>query len=341
MQDIAVNKKQFVDKIEIAENVSSKLKLSIKEYDNILIVFQVTVGLREIQKYVAVVDSVISEYKLLNQEVEVALDEGRQLIMNIANTPGKQVESSLPKSNENKAQTRVINRPHLGVQIVTLTEEVRRQINQDKNLNFSVNRDTGVLILKTEKNSPAAKSGIKPGDIILTIDGKAVTDVSEVTAAIRKSQVGAELPLEINRQQQRFKTLVRLEAKPNTSNLKEEEKQANNIDRNNTPENAIVEYYQLINERKYSSSWAILSSRFKKLQPDNNYKNYKEWWEKVASTRIISIQLVSNNKDSAVVDAKLKYFLKDGRQLDDLSRFRLMLNSNSKWLIDDKKKLEV
>jgi hypothetical protein len=234
LHDISVKKEFFLEKIKVSENFSLKLKKSIKEYDNILNVFQVYVGLGKAQKYIETIDSVISQYKILNQEVQTALSEGRQVIANIAELPPQE---------------------------------------------------------------PA----------------RAVT-----TNASKENTI----------QQQ------------DTSSSKLKENQATKDDIN-TPDNAIVEYYQLINQRQYESSWAILSSRFHRLKSDNNYKSYEEWWEKVASAKIVSINLIENSKGNAVVDVKLKYFLKDGRQLDDSSRITLSLDSNGKWLIDDKRNLEL
>ncbi|MBW4690409.1 MAG: SH3 domain-containing protein [Lyngbya sp. HA4199-MV5] len=84
LRNISAKKKTFSEKIAIAEGVSSKLKTSIKDYDNILNVFQVEVGLNKVEKYVETVDIVISKYKGLDQEVQTALREGRQVIMNLA-----------------------------------------------------------------------------------------------------------------------------------------------------------------------------------------------------------------------------------------------------------------
>ncbi|MEA5599270.1 hypothetical protein [Rivularia sp. UHCC 0363] len=227
LNDINVTEKEFTERIDVAENVSLKLKGSIKEYDNILNVFQVTGGLRKAREYLVTIDSVISQYENLNREVQIALDEGRQLIKNIADTPN-QVDETL-------------------------------------------------VFTPTDENTPQ------------------------------------QTPSDLN---------------PNPSDI------------TNKPEDAIAQYYQLINQRQYSSSWAMLSSRFKSLQPDNNYNNYQEWWDKVASTRIDSIRLIETSDNNAVVDVKLKYSLKDGRELDDPSRITLTLDSNGKWLIDDKRKLE-
>lgn len=238
LSDIDVTERKFTAKIDVAENVSLKLKESIKEYDNILNVFQVTGGLRKAQEYIVTVDSVISQYESLNREVEIALDEGRELITNLPDAPTQETEAPVvPPANES----------------------ITPQPSSDTN--------------------------------------------------------------------------------SNSSDLVDEDNEA--LKRNTTkrPEKAIVEYYQLISQRQYSSSWAMLSSRFKRLQPDNNYTNYQEWWNKVASIRINSIRLIEKSDSDAVVDVKLEYSLKDGRQLDDPSRFTLVLDSDGKWLINDKRKL--
>lgn len=68
--------------------------------------------------------------------------------------------------------------------------------------------DRGVLILEVKQDYPAAKAGIQVGDVIVTINGKTVTDYKEVIDEIGKTQVGTELPLEVYRGQQKLKILV-------------------------------------------------------------------------------------------------------------------------------------
>jgi putative serine protease PepD len=41
--------------------------------------------------------------------------------------------------------------------------------------------------------SPAAKAGIKTGDIIVAIDGKTVNSMDDVVAAVRSNQVGDKM----------------------------------------------------------------------------------------------------------------------------------------------------
>jgi hypothetical protein len=104
------------------------------------------------------------------------------------------------------------------------------------------------------------------------------------------------------------------------------------------PDKAIQNYYQLINQRQYSEAWGYLSNRFQNIKPDNNYNNYEEWWNQVNSVTIDSINVIEKNNNMAIVHASLSYSMKDGRKIDDPSRITLVLNSNGKWLIDEKSK---
>jgi PDZ domain len=216
LRDIGLKKEDFSAKIRVAYDVSSKLKISIKDYDDILIVFQVRVGLDEAQKYLNIVDSTISRYTLLEQEVQVALRDGRRIIANIADTPSSPTpsESISPRPSEpvpspefSSSQT---DRPILGVKVASLTEDLRQQINQDKSSSISINVDKGVLVVGVEKDYPAYKSGIQIGDVIVKINARTVVNHDEFMDEIKKMQVGMELPLEVYRGQQKLEVLVNL-----------------------------------------------------------------------------------------------------------------------------------
>ncbi|MBD1861754.1 MULTISPECIES: HhoA/HhoB/HtrA family serine endopeptidase [Trichocoleus] len=89
--------------------------------------------------------------------------------------------------------------PYLGIQMVDLTGEIKEEINRDRELGIKVTQDQGVLIVKVLDNSPAAKAGLKQGDVIQKINGKSVRTASEVQEMVEASVVGAQLNLEINR----------------------------------------------------------------------------------------------------------------------------------------------
>jgi len=57
----------------------------------------------------------------------------------------------------------------------------------------------GALIQEVAPDSPAAKAGIQPGDLVVSVDGKAIENYSEMIAAIRAHQPGDKVTLGIVR----------------------------------------------------------------------------------------------------------------------------------------------
>ncbi|MCS6815139.1 MAG: trypsin-like peptidase domain-containing protein, partial [Cyanobacteria bacterium] len=64
--------------------------------------------------------------------------------------------------------------PFLGIQMVDLTPELKREYNQSPRADFEVSRDRGVLIVKVFEDSPASQAGLKAGDMIQAINGKPI-----------------------------------------------------------------------------------------------------------------------------------------------------------------------
>ena len=103
-----------------------------------------------------------------------------------------------------------VDHPYLGIKMVTLTAELKKEINQDNNAGFKVTRDAGVIIVSVAKNSPAQAAGIQPGDIILKVGGKAIKTAGEVQEQVEASSVGGALEVEVLRQD----TAQRLQVRP-------------------------------------------------------------------------------------------------------------------------------
>jgi Do/DeqQ family serine protease len=104
--------------------------------------------------------------------------------------------------------------PYLGIQMVTLTPEIKKNINSNPNAGVSVSEDQGVLIVKVMPSSPAAKSGLRAGDVIQQINGQPVTDAGSVQQAVEKGKVGGDLQVQLRRNSQNLSLAVRTGAFP-------------------------------------------------------------------------------------------------------------------------------
>jgi S1-C subfamily serine protease len=70
--------------------------------------------------------------------------------------------------------------------------------------------DHGVLIVNVTPGGPAAQAGLKPGDIIVQLDGKAVNDVSGLGAILLSKKPGDTLSVQFYRGNQQQTVNVRL-----------------------------------------------------------------------------------------------------------------------------------
>ncbi|WP_448572938.1 HhoA/HhoB/HtrA family serine endopeptidase [Trichothermofontia sp.] len=93
-----------------------------------------------------------------------------------------------------------VEHPFLGIQMVDLTPELRKELNKDGDLGVTIGQDRGVLIVQVLTPSPAAQAGLRAGDIIQRLEGNPVASAAEVQAIVEGSRVGSTLLVEVNRQ---------------------------------------------------------------------------------------------------------------------------------------------
>ena len=90
-----------------------------------------------------------------------------------------------------------VQHPYLGISMATLTPSVVEDLTQEVNLRVTANQ--GVLILNVASNSPAARAGLRTGDVIQQIDGRRVTTADQLQQQVEKTSVGGNVGLEVNR----------------------------------------------------------------------------------------------------------------------------------------------
>jgi serine protease Do len=90
-----------------------------------------------------------------------------------------------------------VDHPYLGIQMVTLTPEIRERINA--RLGVSLTTDKGVLLIDIVPRSPAAAGGLRAGDVIQSINNQPVTKIEEVQKIVESSKIGVPLQLQVQR----------------------------------------------------------------------------------------------------------------------------------------------
>ena len=90
-----------------------------------------------------------------------------------------------------------VSHPFLGIQMIALTPEMARENNSDPNAPLIVPEVQGVLVMRVVPNTPAEEAGIRKGDVIVQIDGEAVTEPEQLQNLVENSQIGQILQLKV------------------------------------------------------------------------------------------------------------------------------------------------
>ena len=103
-----------------------------------------------------------------------------------------------------------VEHAYLGIEMATLTPDVKEQINSNNNSNIRVTVDRGVAIVSVVPASPAAASGLRAGDVIQKINNQPIIQSEAVQEFVQNARVGGLLQMEINRNGQ----ILNLSVKP-------------------------------------------------------------------------------------------------------------------------------
>ncbi|MBN2384013.1 DegQ family serine endoprotease [bacterium] len=79
----------------------------------------------------------------------------------------------------------------LGVSIQKVTPDLAEK--------YELSETAGALVAQVVADSPAEKAGIEQGDVIISFDGKAIKDVSDLSAIVADTLVGAKVKVELVR----------------------------------------------------------------------------------------------------------------------------------------------
>ena len=113
------------------------------------------------------------------------------------------------RAMESLVKTGKVTRGYLGATISPVTQELAQQ--------FKAPDTSGALVQDVAPGSPAAKAGLKPGDVIRKFNGRPVNDSGELLAMVASTNPGTAVTLEVLRNGQPQTENVTLEQRP--SNL--------------------------------------------------------------------------------------------------------------------------
>lgn len=100
---------------------------------------------------------------------------------------------------------RAVVRPWLGARTQTVTSEMARSL--------GLSRPQGALVADLYPNGPAAKAGLRQGDVVLQADGRALADAADLSYVVRNHRPGESIQLTVRRASGQEQT-VALRAEP-------------------------------------------------------------------------------------------------------------------------------
>jgi serine protease Do len=100
------------------------------------------------------------------------------------------------------AESGHVTRAWLGVTIQPLTKDLAST--------FGLPDTNGALVSGVAPDSPAAKVGLKQGDVITKYDGRAVARIADLPRAVAETPVGREVPVEVMRDGKRVALTVKV-----------------------------------------------------------------------------------------------------------------------------------
>jgi S1-C subfamily serine protease len=142
-------------------------------------------------------------------------DRGQVIGINTAirQAPGAGLSFAIPINTARQIADQILARgfashPYIGVRLQALTPQLAREINASTD-ECRVPEVNGVVVVDVMTDSPAARAGLRPCDLIESVGGSPVKNPSEVQLAVDRGRVNQPLALAIRRGDARQTLTVR------------------------------------------------------------------------------------------------------------------------------------
>ncbi len=142
-------------------------------------------------------------------------DRGQVIGINTAirQAPGAGLSFAIPINTARQIAAQILERgyashPYIGVRLQALTPQLAKEINATTS-ECRLPEVNGVVVVEVMANSPAARGGLKPCDLIEKVGDKAVRNASEVQLGVDRGRVGESLAITVLRNGTRQNLTVR------------------------------------------------------------------------------------------------------------------------------------
>src|SRR5262249_39591798 len=102
----------------------------------------------------------------------------------------------------------VVRRPWLGAKLQAVTQEIAESL--------SLKRPVGALVSSVAAKSPAARAGMRTGDLVVSVDGQEVDDVNAFDYRFATKPLGGQTHIGVMRGGHEVNLAVALETLPET-----------------------------------------------------------------------------------------------------------------------------
>ncbi len=116
------------------------------------------------------------------------------------------IPSQLAQRVFERLKTTGITRGWLGIQMQEVTPELAKH--------FGLTEARGVVVTAVAADSPAAKAGIQPGDVIVAVGDQTVRDAEDVRLAVARAKIGTQIVVTVLRGGQEMRIPATIEQRP-------------------------------------------------------------------------------------------------------------------------------
>ncbi len=92
-----------------------------------------------------------------------------------------------------------VEHAYVGIQMANVTPALKSELSRRSNGQINITPDEGVVVLGVVQNSPAARAGLQPGDVIQSINGQSIGRSEDVQRIVASVGVGRDLQVQLQR----------------------------------------------------------------------------------------------------------------------------------------------